>query len=236
MRKKRLIIIPAFNEEERIGLVIDEIKKFLKGVDIVVIDDGSKDRTGEIAFLKGATVLTHPFNFGYGASLQTGFKYAILNDYDYIAQMDADFQHKGEFLPKLFLEIEKGDYDVIVGSRFLKKAGYKIPLFRFLGMKLFSKITSFLIGQKITDPTSGFRVINKKVAKFYTSDFYPTDFPDADVIIMLKLGGAKIKEIPVKMRSSPPKKSMHSGIKPIYYLFKMFFSIFLTLIREKEKI
>lgn len=103
-------------------------------------------------------------------------------------------------------------------------------------MILFGKITSIIIGKRITDPTSGFRVVNRKVAKLHASDIYPTDFPDSDVIIMLNFAGAKIKEIPVTMRSSNKKKSMHGGFKPVYYIFKMFFSIFLTLFRRRERL
>jgi len=233
---KTLIIIPAFNEEKNIEQVIGEVRKYDKKSDIVVVDDGSVDKTGERALKKGARVLRHCNNLGYGAALQTGFKYAVGNDYEYIVQMDGDGQHRAEFLPRLFAEIKKGKYDVVIGSRLLGDTGYKIPFQRRIGMVVFGKITSLIIGQKITDPTSGFRVLNGKVAKFYASSIYPTDFPDSDVVIMLKFAGAKIKEIPVKMRESTKKQSMHQGLKPVYYIFKMFFSIFLTLIREKGQL
>jgi len=232
----KLIIIPAYNEEKRIRKVIKEIRRVDKKVDLVVVDDGSEDETYERARIKGVVVLRHCNNLGYGAALQTGFKYALKNEYDYVMQMDADGQHRAVYIREFFSKIEEGRWDVIVGSRFINKAGYKIPFMRKIGMGVFSWLASVITGKRITDPTSGFRVINRKVIKFYASNIYPTDFPDADVIIMLNFSGARIKEIPVMMRRSTKKTSMHNGIKPVYYIFKVFFSIFLTLFRERKKI
>ncbi len=132
--------------------------------------------------------------------------------------------------------MKKGQCDIAIGSRFLQKDHpYRAQTLRYLGMLLFAKIASLLIKQRVTDPTSGFQVFNKNVARFHSSDAYPIDFPDADVLLTLHFAGFKIKEVPVRMYPSFAGKSMHQGLKPIYYIFKMFLSIFLTLFREKKK-
>ncbi len=239
---KTLIIIPAFNEAQNIGRVIEQVKQLNLEIDIGVVDDGSGDKTVEIARSKGVRVLCLPFNLGYGAALQTGYKYALESGYDYVIQMDGDGQHEPESIRTLLAEIQKDEVDLVIGSRFLKYPGngtYKIPPLRRFGINIFSLIASSCIGQKITDPTSGFQALNRNLFDFYASEVYPVDYPDADVLIMLSRAGFKLKEVPVLMRKNLQDKSMHSGLKPIYYLFKMFLSIIVTLLRkdliEREK-
>lgn len=229
--RETLIIIPAFNEQERVSSVIMGIKALLADVDILVVNDGSSDRTAEVSLSSGARVLDLPFNMGYGVALQTGFKYALRNEYKYTVQLDADGQHDPRFIERLLEVVVKGEADIAIGSRFLE-GGYQAQFFRRMGMLLFGSLASAIIRQRITDPTSGFQALNRKVMEFYASDSYPVDFPDADVIIMLHRAGLKIKEVPARMYPSAEKKSMHSGLKPIYYIFKMFLSILVTLLRR----
>ena len=230
--KKAIIIIPAYNEEKNIAGVINGIKNVIPDADILVVNDGGKDRTEEIARELGARVISLPYNMGYGAALQTGFKYALKKGYEYAVQIDADGQHDPKDIPKLLDVVLSGKADVVIGSRFLNGGKYKAPAVRRLGMLFFARLTSLIIGEKITDPTSGYQAINKNGLQFYAGDYYPVDFPDADVIIMLHRAGLKIKEIPVIMYPSVQGKSMHSGLKPVYYIFKMFLSIFVTLLRR----
>ncbi|MFH1563962.1 MAG: glycosyltransferase family 2 protein [Nitrospirota bacterium] len=229
---KILVIIPAYNEEENIARVISQAKKNTPNV--IVIDDGSTDNTVKIAGLSGAKVLSHPFNLGYGSTLLTGYKYAFEKGYDFVIQLDADGQHDPGSIKKLFAPIENNSADIAIGSRFLEQGGYHPPFLRKIGISLFSVIVSRIIRQRITDPTSGFQAINKKVIEFYNSEFFPPDYPDADVLIGLHFAGFRITEVGVKMYPKQGKKSMHSGVKSIYYLFKMFFSIFLTLIQKNQ--
>lgn len=228
---KTLVIIPCLNEEKNIGLVVKQAQKALPQAKILVINDGSKDQTAFLAKKAGAEVVSHPYNLGYGAALQTGYRYALENNFEYVAQMDGDGQHYPEFLPSLLKSVTKGDCDLALGSRFLGKYHYKMQFLRRLGIAVFSKIIQILAHQTITDPTSGFQAMNQKVVKFYTSDIYPSDFPDADVLLMAHKKGFKIKELPVRMHPSDQSK-LHSGLKPIYYAFKMFLSIFTTIIRK----
>lgn len=231
-----LVIVPAYNEEKSISKVIADIQNSMSPADILVVNDGSSDRTAQIARQSGAIVVTHPFNMGYGVSCQTGFKYALEKGYDYAVQIDGDGQHESRCIPDLLREVQNGSADIVIGSRFLGDCIYKTQFTRRVGMILFGFIASTIIRQKITDVTSGFQAINKDVIKFYTSDVYPVDFPDTDVLIMLHFAGFRIKEIPVIMyQKAESEKSMHSGIlKPSYYVFKMLLSIFMTLLRERR--
>jgi len=226
------IIIPAYNEAGRIATTIAGIRKF-GNADIVVVDDGSNDDTASEARAAGARVIELPFNLGYGAALQTGFKYALDKGYEFAVQMDADGQHDPLSIEALISPVLKDEVDVVIGSRFLDKGNYKAPFVRRMGMYFFGIITSVVTGRRITDPTSGFQALNKKVMEFYASDAYPADYPDADVIIMLYRQGFRFKEVPVIMHNAA-KRSMHGGIlKPLYYIFKMMLSIFVTLLRKE---
>lgn len=233
--KKALIIMPAYNEEKNIARVIQDIKAGNPSMDILVINDGSGDSTSIISKESGALVINLPFNMGYGVALQTGYKYALENGYEYVVQMDADGQHDPRFIETLLTKVKEGSADVIIGSRFLSSDCYKIPATRAIGMQIFNMICSIILKQRITDSTSGYQAISRDVLKFYADDIYPCDYPDADVLIMLHFAGFKIKEIPVVMRASKSGKSMHGGIKSLYYVFKMLLSILVTLLREKPR-
>ncbi|MCX5717490.1 MAG: glycosyltransferase family 2 protein [Nitrospirae bacterium] len=226
------IIMPACNEEGRIASTISGIRKF-SNADIVVVNDGSDDDTASEARKAGAVVIYLPSNLGYGAALQTGFKYALDKGYEFAVQMDADGQHDPASIKAIIEPAIADEVDVVIGSRFLDKGNYKSPFVRRMGMYFFAVITSVVTGRTITDPTSGFQALNKKVMEFYASDAYPTDYPDADVIIMLHRQGFRFKEVPVIMHNAA-KRSMHGGIlKPLYYIFKMMLSIFVTLLRKE---
>jgi len=226
------IIIPAYNEAGRIATSIAGIRKF-GNADVVIVNDGSDDDTAGEAKAAGARVIELPFNLGYGAALQTGFKYALDKGYEFAVQMDADGQHDPLSMEALISPVLRDEIDVVIGSRFLDKGNYKAPFVRRMGMYFFGIITSVVTGRRITDPTSGFQALNKKVMEFYASDAYPADYPDADVIIMLHRQGFRFKEVPVIMHNAA-KRSMHGGIlKPLYYIFKMMLSIFVTLLRKE---
>lgn len=234
MGKDILIIIPAHNEEGRIGRVIKKIKDVSLGFDILVVDDGSADGTRNEAIDNGAEVISLPFNLGYGSALETGYEYAHNEGYNYVAQMDADGQHEPKCINDLLDVVKKDEADIVIGSRFLGKNDYKASVVRRIGMVIFAKLTSFLTGKKFTDSTSGFQAMNQRVLEFFINGFYPSDYPDADVLIILNNAGFRIAEIPVIMYSSQGKKSMHRGlIKPFYYIFKMFLSIGMIYLRKK---
>jgi len=241
LKNKKLAIMPAHNEQENIGQVVTKIGESDEEIDIVVIDDGSTDRTAHQATLAGARVIRLSSNMGYGVALQTGYKYAFERGYDYFVQLDGDGQHDPVYIPELLKIVRSGEADLVLGSRFLKERSpgkvplhkYKAGIARKLGIDLFAFLTTKLVRFKVTDPTSGYQAFNRKVLSFFTRDFFPCDYPDADVIIMVHRAGFNIKEIPMVMLENNTVKSMNSGLKPVYYVFKMFLSMFMTLLRKK---
>jgi glycosyltransferase involved in cell wall biosynthesis len=236
LNTKRLIIIPAYNEENQITSVIEGIRQY-SDADIVVIDDGSEDWTAERAESAGAFVIRHPFNMGYGVAVQTGYKYAIENDYESLLQHDGDGQHHPAYIPDLFAMVENHKCDMAIGSRFLKNSEYKTGLFKSAGIRLFRWIIRMITGETITDPTSGYRCFNRTVFLHFEEDAFPHDYPDANIIIVLHRMGFKMAELPVTMAPNPEGRYMHRGIFKIsYYFFKVFLSIFVTLLRKKSRL
>lgn len=230
-----LIVVPAYNEAGRVGAVVHDVRAALPDATIVVVDDGSRDTTGEEAAAAGAVVLTLPANSGYGAALQTGYKFATRHGFEYVGQIDADGQHRAEYLPALLAPLVANEADVVVGSRFLDRDGHYRPSnARKLGIALFSRIASFLTRQHVSDPTSGYQVMKAEVARFFCSDVYPVDYPDADILILLHRSGYRVREVPVQMRA-PAGESMHRGHRSLYYIYKMLLSIFVTLLRRKAQ-
>jgi hypothetical protein len=232
-----LIIIPAYNEAANIVRVIQSIRGHVPDADILVINDGSKDPTASLAKNAGAHVVSHPFNMGYGVACQTGFKYAFRKGYDYVVQIDGDGQHEPSCIPDLVTAVKDLKVDVVLGSRWLGLAQYKGPLLRKFGKFFFAFLASLITKHKVTDPTTGFQALNRKVVQFYCTEVYPVDYPDADMLIVLDRAGFRVKEIPVIMYHNLTGQSMHAGlIRPIYYGMKMMMSITMTLFRNDRKL
>lgn len=226
-----LVIIPCHNESGRIGNVVQQIRRILPGVDIAVVDDASSDESPEEARREGATVLSHCTNLGYGAALETGYLYANSRSYRMVLQMDGDGQHDASQLPGLLAPIAGGSADIAIGSRYAAGTSLQAStLIRRVGHKLFSAIIFLLCGLKISDPTSGFQALNRRALSLFSSGNFPCDFPDSDVILMAKMSGLRIVEVPTRMFPRAGGESMHSGLKPLYYGIKMFLSIFIVLI------
>lgn len=226
-----LVVIPAFNEQGRVGSVITEVGSALPGVDVLVVDDGSSDATAAEALEAGASVLRLPVNSGYGAALQTGYKFGVRAGYGTIGQIDADGQHQAVYLARMREVMESENADVVVGSRFLAGDGdYRAPLARAVGIRLFARLASAATHERISDPTSGFQLMRSAVARLFCSEIYPTDYPDADILILLHRSGYRVREVPVQMRPSPGA-SMHTLHSSPYYMYKMLLSIFVTLLR-----
>jgi glycosyltransferase involved in cell wall biosynthesis len=232
---KLLIILPAYNEQGRVGQVVRDVKETLPNATVLVIDDASADGTAAEAIDAGAITVSLPVNSGYGAALQTGYKFGARNGFEIIGQIDADGQHKAEYLTTMLQALEEHEADVIIGSRFLDRDGhYRASLARAMGIGLFGRIASLVTRQHISDPTSGFQLMRIDVARFFCSEVYPTDYPDADILILLHRTGYRVREVPVQMRPSPGQ-SMHSGHRSAYYVYKMLLSIFVTLLRPRAR-
>ncbi|MHC4269185.1 MAG: glycosyltransferase family 2 protein [Planctomycetota bacterium] len=234
-KPKTLIIVPSYREEENIVRVLQGLEKYVPDIDVLMIIDGSKDRTEEIVSFNGYDSLVHPFNLGYGVAIQTGYKYAVRNGYNIVVQIDGDGQHDPKFIKPMLSALESSDADVVIGSRFLKGGSYDVPVIRKLGIKFFSKIASVITGQKISDSTSGFQALNRKAFYYFSKvDNFPYDYPDADTIITMIFARFKVKEIPVIMYDRLNGKSMTTGLKTFIYTIKMLISILITVLRKKN--
>jgi len=235
-RHKTLIVIPSFNEEASIGQVLEDVKQNVPEIPVLVINDGSVDQTAQVAEEHGVRVISLPYNSGYGVALQTGYLYARKHNYSIVVQMDADGQHDPSCIQDLLSAVNNSDVDVVIGSRFLGQNTYRTSIAKRVGMFVFGKLASLFCQERVSDPTSGFQAVKGKAIDFVASDYYPPDYPDADFLIMLSRCGFTIREIPVKMHPSQVEKSMHDGPQSIYYVLKMFLSIFVTLLRKKPRV
>lgn len=232
---KKLVIIPAYNEEENITeLILDILKNEIEGLDIVVINDCSTDGTSKKCkqlHEPSVAIIDLPCNLGIGGAMQTGYKYALKNDYDIAIQVDGDGQHKPEFIKLLIGELSNGA-DMVIGSRFITKVGFQSTVYRRMGIKYFSSLINILSRSKITDPTSGFRACNKKVIAEFAHK-YPTDYPEPESIVFLTRNHYKIKEVPVMMKERVGGVSSIRSFRSAYYMIKVSLAIFIDLLRKR---
>lgn len=230
--KKVLIVVPAFNEEKNIFSVVSEIRESLPKCDILVINDCSTDNTSaEAKQASNVKVVDLPSNLGIGGAVQTGFKYAARNNYEYVIQVDGDGQHIADEAPKLFEAIETKGCDMVIGSRFLGIKSFETTRARRMGIKVFYFLYKLMFRTRVTDSTSGFRIYNRKCVDYLSSN-YPDDYPEPEVIVMLKRKGFDICEVGVRMRERSHGRSSITPLKSSYYMIKVIMSIFFSYIRE----
>jgi glycosyltransferase involved in cell wall biosynthesis len=232
---KVLVVIPAYDEEARIGQVVSSVSQVLPEAKILVINDSSMDDTRQKAKNAGATVLSHAVNMGYASSLELGYIYALHHHYDVVVQMDGDGQHLAEEIPHILNPVINGEADIMIGSRYLlSEHGYKTSWVRRTGQKFFGFIFSLITKEHITDPTSGFQCLSKKAFHLFAGGHFPDDFPDTDVLLISHYAGLAIREVPVVMKERSGGQSIHSGLKPLYYIIKMLLSIFIVLLNQRR--
>jgi len=220
----KFLVIPAFQEEARLPAVLERLAVAAPDFRVVVVDDGSRDATAAVAKRAGARVLRHPFNLGYGAALQTGYKWALRSGATLLVQMDADGQHDPDDVAGLAAPVAAGELDLVVGSRFLGVGDYRMAGLHRLGRDFFRALLS-AFGLRLTDPTSGFQAMNRTVLELYASDMFPSDFPDVDVLLCAHRHGLRVGERAVRMREGTRASTLHAGFAPIYYVYKMLLSV-----------
>jgi glycosyltransferase involved in cell wall biosynthesis len=228
---KRIALVPALNEEVTVGRVIDEIRAFDPGFDIVVVDDGSVDRTAGVAADRGAYVLRLPFNLGIGGAVQTGYRFAFERGYDLAVQIDGDGQHDPQQLPAILEPVLAGEADLCVGSRFAGNSPYRSSFARRLGIRIFARVVSAVVRQKVTDTTSGFRAVNRKGIALFAAD-YPHDYPEVEATVMCVKHKLRLREVPVEMRERGGGSSSITAVRSIYYMTKVLLAIFVGLFRR----
>jgi glycosyltransferase involved in cell wall biosynthesis len=232
-RNEHLAVIPAYNESATVARVVEHVRERAPFFDVVVVKDGSTDDTAALARAAGADVLELPFNLGIGGAVQAGFVYAKENGYRYMTQVDGDGQHEPQEISTL-LDAMAADpsLDVVCGSRFLVPGEYLPPVSRRTGIHLFAFLLSRIVGQAVTDPTSGFRLYNRRAIELFAAD-YPHDYPEVEAVLMLHNHRLRMAEVPVRMFERGGGQSSIGSGKSVYYMIKVLLALFVGLMRRR---
>ncbi|ARZ64983.1 MULTISPECIES: glycosyltransferase family 2 protein [Bacillus] len=234
MLKKKLIIIPAYNESTNLIHVVEDIEKNAPDFDYVIINDCSKDDTEHICKDNNFNYVSLPINLGIGGGMQTGYKYAQRHGYDVAVQFDGDGQHDAAYLGALLKEMEDTGADMVIGSRFINKEGFQSSFTRRVGIRFFEKLIKIVSGKRITDATSGFRMVNRKIINEFC-EYYPKDYPEPESIVAVIRNNYEVKEVPVLMRERMGGTSSIVNYKAIYYMIKVTLAITIDRLKPKRK-
>ena len=234
---RKLAVVPAYNEAVCVGDVVRSLRKHAPQYDVLVIDDGSTDATARIAEDAEARVVRLPFNLGIGGAVQSGFQYALENDYDYAVQVDGDGQHDAREIGRLEWAMRDEQVDIVCGSRFLTEdRTYPAPISRRTGIHVFAYLLSRIVGQRVSDPTSGFRLFNRRGIAVFARD-YPHDYPEVEAILMVHWHRLRMCEVPVRMFArNGGVSSINGSGKSAYYMIKVLLAIFVGLARSKQTV
>lgn len=229
---KKLVIIPAYNEEGNIEKTVTDIEKNAPDFDYVIVNDCSTDHTLQICQEKGYNVINLPVNLGIGGGVQTGYLYGWRNGYDIAVQFDGDGQHTASFLNTMVDYLTKNDLDMVIGSRYITKDGFQSSGFRRAGIRYFTWLIKLLTGQKITDPTSGMRMVNRDIIELFAKD-YPKDYPEPETVTFILKRKKRVAEIPVLMNAREAGVSSISPLNAVYYMIKVTMSILFAARKRK---
>lgn len=228
---RTIVIVPAYNEEESIGTLVAEIRERYPELDILVIDDGSVDRTAQVARASGAIVLPLPCNLGVGGAVQAGFAYASDFNYDYALRCDGDGQHPPESLGVLLKEIRKNEVDLVIGSRHLSDQKYRNTMLRSFGIRGLALLLSRICRKRVTDPTSGFQALNRPLLYFFARR-YPTDYPEPEALALMRRQGYDFTEVAVPFRARTTGTSSIDTWDTLYYIIKVFLALVVDRARK----
>ncbi len=227
------IIIPCFNEAACITTVLDELRDQQREAEILVIDDASADKTASLAeSAEKTTVISLPINLGVGGAVQTGLIYSYSAGDSFAVKFDGDGQHNPAEISNLLAPLQANQADIVVGSRFLAAGdGYQSSFIRRIGIKFFEAVCFFLTGQRITDPTSGFRAYNSQAIRFMARHYPSFDYPEPEEIILAHKNNLRVLEIPTTMRERKSGLSSISSAMSVYYMIKVTLAMLLISLR-----
>jgi glycosyltransferase involved in cell wall biosynthesis len=228
---RRIAVVPAFNEEGNIGRLLAELAALDPDLAVVVVSDGSTDRTAEVAAAAGAHVVSLPFNLGIGAAVQTGFRYAWEGGYELAVRLDGDGQHDPAQLRAVVAPVVAGEADLAIGSRFLERGGYRSSAARRFGIRVLARVVSWIAHERLTDTTSGFQALNRRTIRLFAADL-PRDYPEVEGLVMAIRHRLRVKEVPVTMREREHGRSSIGSLASIYYMIKVLLAIFVDLFRR----
>ncbi|VGQ21362.1 glycosyltransferase family 2 protein [Streptococcus pyogenes] len=227
---KKLIIIPAYNESSNIVNTIRTIESDAPDFDYIIIDDCSTDNTLAICQKQGFNVISLPINLGIGGAVQTGYRYAQRCGYDVAVQVDGDGQHNPCYLVKMVEVLVQSSVNMVIGSRFITKEGFQSSFARRIGIKYFTWLIALLTGKKITDATSGLRLIDRSLIERF-ANHYPDDYPEPETVVDVLVSHFKVKEIPVVMNERQGGVSSISLTKSVYYMIKVTLAILVVRLK-----
>jgi glycosyltransferase involved in cell wall biosynthesis len=236
--RRNLAIVPAFNEADAIVSTVAAIRQWAPEFDVLVVDDGSTDATAERASSAGAEVLRMPFNLGIGGAMQAGYIYALEHGYEVAVQVDGDGQHDPRHIGDLLDHLQEDpELNMVTGSRFLASGGegFQSSAARRAGIRIFSSLVSIITRQRVTDPTSGFRMTNRRGIELFARD-YPHDYPEVEAILLMHAHRLRSCEIPVLMRPRLSGESAISSTQSVYYMVKVLLAVFVGLFRRRPTI
>jgi len=230
-RLRSIAIVPAYNEAESLGSVLEEIRAADPELEVVVINDGSADATASVAAAAGTAVVNLPFNVGIGGAVQTGYQYALEHGFEIAIQVDGDGQHDPREIAQVLEPIVDGRADLVVGTRFVTGGGYRGTRLRRVGIRIFAAVVSLLVGQRVSDTTSGFRAVNRKALKLFAAE-YPHDYPEVESIVLLSKHHLRMLEVPVQMRVREVGNSSITAMRSAYYMIKVLLALFIGVFRR----
>jgi glycosyltransferase involved in cell wall biosynthesis len=229
-----LVIVPAYNEEESIGLLVREIRQTVPELPVLVINDGSMDMTAQVARQGGAKVLDLPCNLGVGGAVQAGFRYAYENGYEFAVRCDGDGQHSPDGIKTLMEAMRSNDVDLVIGSRFLGDGIRTRNVIRYWGITVLALMLSAICRKRVTDPTSGFQMLNRKLLYFF-SRFYPVDYPEPEALALIRREGYDYMEVPASFRERSAGHSSIHGWGTLYYVLKVFLALVVDRARRVDQ-
>jgi glycosyltransferase involved in cell wall biosynthesis len=226
-----LVIVPAYNEARSLPGLIEELRAVSQPLDVVVVDDGSLDGSWLVADRLGVVALRNPFNLGIGGAMQTAYKYAVAHGYDIAIQVDGDGQHRPDQIPLLLAPMLAGEADLVVGTRFREETSYRGSWLRRIGIEMFARVVSAMVGQRLTDTTSGFRAANRQVIRLFAAQ-YPADYPEVETTTLVHRQGLRIVEVPVEMRLREIGESSITIVWSAFYVVKVLLALFVGIFRK----